>query len=170
MRQASTSSDLDTERREPSRREDTVDRESEASIPASDPPPHGGRIGGPRREQKEKSMRASKQRTSVRLGVCATALALAGTLACNQQETPRSDAAISTEVETQLALQEDLAGAQIEAAAVNGQVTLTGVVPSEKARDRAEDVAEDVSGVENVQNRLRVSNEASDVGAPAGGR
>ena len=107
---------------------------------------------------------------SVRLGVCATALALAGTLACNRQETPRSDAAISTEVETQLALQDDLAGAQIEASALNGEVTLTGTVPSEKARDHAEDVAEDVSGVSSVQNRLRVGSGTTDVGAPAGGR
>src|SRR5262245_58425388 len=111
MRPASTSSDLDAERRELSRPEDSVDRESEASIPASDPPSHGGRIGGPRRgDQEESSMRHIAHGRSVRLGVCATALALAGTLACNRQESPRSDAAISTEVETQLALQQDLAG------------------------------------------------------------
>jgi osmotically-inducible protein OsmY len=105
----------------------------------------------------------------VRLGACVTALALAGVLACNRQETPRSDAAISTEVETQLALQEELAGAEIEASTLNGAVTLTGTVPSEKARDRAEDVADDVSGVSSVQNRLRVGTDPTDVGAPAGG-
>src|SRR5262245_20634999 len=115
-------------------------------------------------------MMMTNMRGSVRLSICATALALASTLACHQ-ETPRSDAAISTEVKTQLALQEDLQGAQIEATALNGEVTLTGTVPSEKARSKAEDVAEDVSGVSGVQNRLRVaSNETSPVGAPAGGR
>jgi osmotically-inducible protein OsmY len=103
------------------------------------------------------------------MGICATALVLASTLACHQ-ETPRSDAAISTEVKTQLALQDELQGAQIEATALNGEVTLTGTVPSEKARSRAEDVAEDVSGVSGVQNRLRVAaGDTSPVGAPAGG-
>jgi hyperosmotically inducible periplasmic protein len=115
-------------------------------------------------------MKRTTHGMSVRLGACATALALAGALACSRQETPRSDAAISTEVETQLALQEDLAGAQIEASALNGEVILTGTVPNEKARDRAEDVAEDVSGVSNVENRLQVSSDTTGVGAPAGGR
>lgn len=112
----------------------------------------------------------TKTRGSVRLGLCATALALASTLAC-QQHNPRTDAAISNEVETKLALQEDLAGSQIEATALNGEVTLTGTVPNEKAREQAEDVAEDVSGVSGVQNRLRVAaNETAPEGAPAGGR
>ena len=111
-------------------------------------------------------------RGRARLGVCATAFLVASALAC-QQETPRSDAAISNEVETQLALQDDLAGAQIEATALNGEVTLTGTVPTEKAREHAEDVAEDVSGVSGVQNRLRVAateTAPAPVGAPAGGR
>ena len=169
MRPVSTSSDADAPTREPTRREDCVDRESEASIPASDPPPHGGRIGGPRRSEGRDMRKTTMNRASVRLGACVTALALAGALGC-QRETPRSDAAISTEVETQLALQEDLTGAQIEATALNGEVTLTGTVPNEKARDHAEDVADDVSGVSGVQNRLRVASETNPVGAPAGGR
>lgn len=108
---------------------------------------------------------------SVRLGICATALVFAGALACHAQN-PRSDAAISNEVQTQLALQQDLAGAKIEATALNGEVTLTGTVPNEKARSHAEDVAEDVKGVSGVQNRLRVAaSETAPVGgAPAGGR
>jgi hyperosmotically inducible periplasmic protein len=103
-----------------------------------------------------------------RLGIYVTAVALATTLACNSQEPIRSDAALSTEVETQLALQEDLADAQIDAIALNGEVTLNGTVPSETARARAEDVAEDVDGVSGVTNRLRVAGAA--VSAPADGR
>jgi osmotically-inducible protein OsmY len=115
----------------------------------------------------------TKHRSGLRLGAWASALVLAGVLACGRQEAQRSDAAITTEVETQLALQEDLAGAQIEASALNGEVTLTGIVPTEEARDHAEDVAEDVSGVSRVDNRLRVSSgtdETAPVGAPSGGR
>jgi hyperosmotically inducible periplasmic protein len=97
-----------------------------------------------------------------RLAICVTALAT--TLACNAQEPVRSDAALSTEVETQLALQEDLADAQIDAVALNGEVTLNGTVPSESARARAEDV----DGVSGVTNRLRVAGAA--VGAPADDR
>src|SRR5215510_14629667 len=55
------------EAREPARREDTVDRESETSIPASDPPPHGGRIGCPRRiEEKEHEKEDESSRTAAR--------------------------------------------------------------------------------------------------------
>jgi hypothetical protein len=51
---ASTRSNLARERRRAARRQDSVDRESEASIPASDPPSYLGRIGCPRRsEEKE---------------------------------------------------------------------------------------------------------------------
>jgi hypothetical protein len=111
----------------------------------------------------------TSHRGSVRLGACVTALALASALACNRQETLRSDAAISTEVETQLALQQDLSGAQIQASALNGRVTLTGTVPSEKAKERAEDVAEDVNGVSRVENQLRIAaSEPPPVSAPGG--
>ena len=112
----------------------------------------------------------TKNRLGLRIGACVAALTLTGVLACKQQ-TPRSDSAITSEVETQLALQKDLQGAQIEATARNGEVTLSGTVPNEKARDQAEDVAEDVNGVSGVQNHLRVATgETAPSGGPAGGR
>jgi osmotically-inducible protein OsmY len=38
----------------------------------------------------------------------------------------------------------------------NGEVTLDGTVPSREQKRRAEDVVDDLSGVRNVQNNLRV--------------
>ena len=38
-----------------------------------------------------------------------------------------------------------------------GEVTLTGTVETRSAKRRAEDIAEDVSGVKNVENRLRLA-------------
>ncbi|PYS69351.1 MAG: hypothetical protein DMF69_17260, partial [Acidobacteria bacterium] len=42
----------------------------------------------------------------------------------------------------------------------NGEVTLTGTVNSRSDKRRAEDIAEYVSGVSNVENRLRVTDDA----------
>jgi len=39
----------------------------------------------------------------------------------------------------------------------NGDVTLTGSVPDRFSKRRAEDIAESVSGVRNVENRIRVT-------------
>jgi len=44
----------------------------------------------------------------------------------------------------------------IEVTVSNGEVTLTGTVDSRAAKRRAEDRAESVSGVCNVQNNLRI--------------
>src|SRR5215510_5174704 len=79
---------------------------------------------------RRKSMRKRMNRLGLRLGACAAALTLTGVLACKQQ-TPRADSAITSEVETQLALQRDLQGSKIEATALNGEVTLSGTVPNE---------------------------------------
>jgi osmotically-inducible protein OsmY len=45
---------------------------------------------------------------------------------------------------------------QIQVTVANGDVTLEGTVPSREQKRRAEDCVEDVSGVRNVQNNLRV--------------
>jgi hypothetical protein len=45
---------------------------------------------------------------------------------------------------------------EIEVAVSNAEVTLTGTVQSRSDKRRAEDIAESVSGVSNVENRLRV--------------
>ncbi|HET7288348.1 MAG TPA: BON domain-containing protein, partial [Pyrinomonadaceae bacterium] len=44
----------------------------------------------------------------------------------------------------------------VEVAVANSEVTLTGTVRSRTDKRRVEDIAESVSGVTNVENRLRV--------------
>jgi hypothetical protein len=45
------------------------------------------------------------------------------------------------------------------------EVVLTGTVDSRFAKRHAEDLAEAVSGVKNVENRLRVTNNSSNMGS-----
>jgi hypothetical protein len=52
-----------------------------------------------------------------------------------------------------------LDASDIELTVTNGEVTLTGTVDSRLAKRRAEDLVEYISGVTNVENRLRVVNE-----------
>ena len=47
-----------------------------------------------------------------------------------------------------------------------GEVTLTGSVESRHAKRLAEDIAESVSGVTHVENRLRVNRGAGEADAP----
>jgi hypothetical protein len=83
------------------------------------------------------------------------AAALGAVLAC--KPTPRSDALIATEVRDELRGEDELQAEAITVKAVNGEVTLQGIVPSEEARQRAEDIADDVQGVTGVSNRLEVA-------------
>jgi Flp pilus assembly secretin CpaC len=49
----------------------------------------------------------------------------------------------------------------------NGEVMLSGTVPSREQKRRAEDVAERISGVKDVTNQLRISREADGHNHPA---
>ena len=48
----------------------------------------------------------------------------------------------------------------VEISVASGEVTLDGTVPSREQKRRAEDVVDDLSGVKNVQNNLRVKEPA----------
>ena len=50
---------------------------------------------------------------------------------------------------------------QISVTVNNGEVTLDGTVPSREQKRRAEDCIDDLSGVKNVQNNLRVQERAA---------
>jgi osmotically-inducible protein OsmY len=52
----------------------------------------------------------------------------------------------------------------IEVSVSNGEVTLSGTVDSRAVRRRAEDIAEEVSGVTHVQNNMRVQTATAAVG------
>jgi osmotically-inducible protein OsmY len=72
----------------------------------------------------------------------------------------RSDERIREDVNDQLG-EGYLDASEIEVAVVEGVVTLSGTVNSRSDKRRAEDIADEVKGVKNVENRLRV--EQSDV-------
>ena len=69
----------------------------------------------------------------------------------------RTDEHIREDVCERLTEDDGVDATDIEVAVENGIVTLTGTVHERYAKRRAEDVAESVSGVTDVQNSLRVA-------------
>jgi BON domain-containing protein len=69
----------------------------------------------------------------------------------------RSDERIKEDINDRLS-EGYLDATEIEVQANNGEIVLTGTVDSRIDKRRAEAIAENVSGVNNVENRLRVRN------------
>lgn len=69
----------------------------------------------------------------------------------------RSDDRIREDVNDRLSDDPFVDASDIEVSVSDGDVTLTGTVDHRSTKRRAEDLAESVSGVKNVENRLRVS-------------
>jgi osmotically-inducible protein OsmY len=69
----------------------------------------------------------------------------------------RSDERIKEDINDRLSDDWYLDATEIEVAVLNGDVTLTGEVMNRSDKRRAEDLADSVSGVSNVENRLRVT-------------
>ena len=68
----------------------------------------------------------------------------------------RSDERIREDVNDALTRDWAVDATKVTVKVQNGEVTLDGTVPSRTAKRKAEDCAEDVSGVKHVQNNLRV--------------
>jgi len=68
----------------------------------------------------------------------------------------RSDDRIREDVNDRLAQQDEIDPSEIEVRVENGDVTLTGSVRSRHEKFRAEEIADDVSGVNDVHNQLRI--------------
>ena len=69
----------------------------------------------------------------------------------------RSDERIREDINDRLSDRPDLDASNVEVTVVNGEVTLTGNVNNRRDKRLAEDISENVSGVQNVENRLRVN-------------
>lgn len=80
----------------------------------------------------------------------------------------RSDERIREDVCDRLSDDPSVDASEIEVAVANGEVTLTGMVHDRYAKRRAEDVADDISGVKNVQNNIRVQNGSTGSGLGTG--
>ena len=68
----------------------------------------------------------------------------------------RSDERIKDDINCRLTDDAYVDASEIDVAVENSEVILTGTVPDRSSKRRAEDIAELVSGVKNVENRLRV--------------
>jgi osmotically-inducible protein OsmY len=69
----------------------------------------------------------------------------------------RSDDRIKEDVNERLSDDPHIDASDIDVSVEKGEVTLTGTVDSRSAKRRAEDIVESLSGVKNVENRIRVS-------------
>ena len=69
----------------------------------------------------------------------------------------RSDDRIREDINDRLTDDSWLDATHIDVQVADGEVTLTGTVNSRDAKRRAEDIAERVSGIDDVQNNLKVS-------------
>lgn len=67
-----------------------------------------------------------------------------------------TDAAITARIKTKLTSDPELNPIRIDVDTVNGQVTLTGTVPSEAEKQEAGDLARSTKGVKSVENLLQV--------------
>lgn len=76
----------------------------------------------------------------------------------------RSDDRIKEDINDRLTDNFFLYASDINVEVNNGEVTLTGTVDSRYAKRLAEDIAEDVSGVKHMENRLRVNESFYDQG------
>jgi hyperosmotically inducible protein len=66
------------------------------------------------------------------------------------------DATITTEVKAKLATEKASNLTRVSVATANGNVSLTGVVPTPTDRARAEEIVRSVKGVQGVANNLQV--------------
>lgn len=76
----------------------------------------------------------------------------------------RTDDRIRDDINERLTAHGLIDASDVESRVVNGEVTLTGFVDSRAAKRAAEDLAEDVYGVREVHNQLRVRSHAGDEG------
>ncbi|HEY3429342.1 MAG TPA: BON domain-containing protein [Cyclobacteriaceae bacterium] len=72
----------------------------------------------------------------------------------------RSDERIQEDVNDRLSDDDQLDASEIEVKVENGEVTLSGSVSERDAKRRAEDLVESVSGVKNVENRIRIGDKS----------
>jgi osmotically-inducible protein OsmY len=80
----------------------------------------------------------------------------------------RSDDRIREDINDRLTDHGYLDASDIDVAVEHGEVTLTGTVSSRYQKRMAEDIADDVSGVKNVENRLRVQNQEPNISSATG--
>lgn len=77
----------------------------------------------------------------------------------------RSDERIKEDINDRLSDDPYIDASDIEVKVANGEVTLSGHTNSKEAKRRAEDIAESISGVREVENHVKVSRTTASVGS-----
>jgi osmotically-inducible protein OsmY len=80
----------------------------------------------------------------------------------------RSDERIKEDINDRLTDHSDLDASDSDVEVHNGEVTLTSFVNSRSNKRMAEDIVEDISGVKNVENRLRIQQQNNFAGRDLG--
>jgi osmotically-inducible protein OsmY len=81
----------------------------------------------------------------------------------------RSDDRIKEDINDRLSDDPFIDASDIDVTVTNGEVTLSGTVDERSSKRRAEDIAENVSGVKNVENRIRVGSTSNTYGSSTSG-
>jgi len=76
-----------------------------------------------------------------------------------------SDTAITGQVKTKFATDNRLKGSDVSVTTNNGVVTLSGSAPNSTAKDAAESLASNISGVRSVNNQIDAPSATSEIGA-----
>ena len=71
----------------------------------------------------------------------------------------RTDERLQEDISQRLSDDHELDASNIEVTVRNGEVTLQGTVTERRAKRLAEDLVEDISGVTNVENKIKVKKE-----------
>lgn len=88
--------------------------------------------------------------------IAALSLAVAVAAGCTKPLLPKTDSALTDQVKTALAQQQDLKPVKLEVEANSGVVVLKGKVADDATKQRIEEVAKAVPGVTWVQSQLSV--------------
>jgi BON domain-containing protein len=97
--------------------------------------------------------------TAIALLACATVV-----LGCNRD---RPDATVNAAVMAKLDREPSLAGGTVASRTEAGHVYLSGTVPTAEQRRRAQDLADDVTGVKEITNDIQVSTSAAPSAPPS---
>jgi hyperosmotically inducible protein len=89
--------------------------------------------------------------------VIAVVMTLAAGAAVDARQNPVTDGWITLKVHSQFVPDDALEGSNIDVDTASGVVTLSGVVPNEKARARAVAIAKATDGVKNVVDRMKIA-------------
>lgn len=123
-------------------------------------------------------MSQHKSRTPLRIGLIAAAatmmiggtavvqaapLQIADNDSSNSVGAAISDTAITTKVKAKFLTDSRLKGSDISVETDNGVVKLTGKAPSASAKDAAENLASNVSGVKSVDNDIKAPSEVTSI-------